>query len=324
MTAVTEPKRHSLAVNGIQMQVSELGSGPLVLLCHGWPELAYSWRHQIPALAAAGYHVVAPDMRGYGRTEAPDDIAAYSIMHLVGDMVGLVAALGEESAVIIGHDWGANVAWSAAMLRPDLFRAVAALSVPHRTRGPAAPLKLLRDAGLNTFYWIYFQEPGVAEAEFERDLDSTFRRLLAGSGASTGTRKAALVLEPGGGFLDGIAAPATLPSWLTAADLAFVTGEFAHSGFRGGLNWYRNIDRNWALTAPWQGASIRQPALFVAGTRDPVITSPMGEAALKQMPTTVPGLKKQVLIDGAGHWIQQERPAEVNAALLDFLHTHAR
>jgi pimeloyl-ACP methyl ester carboxylesterase len=326
MTAAAEPKKHSLAVNGIQMQVSELGSGPLLVLCHGWPELAYSWRHQIPALAAAGYRVVAPDMRGYGRTEAPADIAAYSILHLVGDIVGLVAALGEESAVIIGHDWGANVAWTAAMLRPDLFRAVAALSVPHRVRSPAPPLKLVRDAGLTTFYWLYFQEPGVAEAEFERDVAGTFRRLLGGVGdaASAGARKSALVLAPGGGFLDGIAEPAALPPWLTAADLAFISAEFARTGFRGGLNWYRNIDRNWELLAPWQGAAIRQPALFIAGSRDPVITSPMGEAALKQMPATVPGLKRQVLIEGAGHWIQQERPTEVNAALIDFLHTHAR
>ena len=161
--------QRDVAVNGIKLQITEQGDGPLVLLCHGWPELAYSWRHQMPALAQAGYRVVAPDMRGYGGSSVPHNISDYAITDLVGDMVALVAALGETRACIVGHDWGANVAWSAALLRPDLFVAVAALSVPHRPRNPAAPpLALLRTAGLEDFYWFYFNREGVAEAEFER------------------------------------------------------------------------------------------------------------------------------------------------------------
>jgi pimeloyl-ACP methyl ester carboxylesterase len=283
-----------------------------VLLAHGWPELGLSWKHQQPALAAAGFRTVVPDMRGYGDSEAPADIAAYSVLHLVGDMVGLVAALGERQAVIVGHDWGANVAWTAAMLRPDLFRAVVAMSVPFRPRSPRPPLEMLRQAGLDDFYWIYFQAPGVAEAEFERDLAATFRKLFAGRGLS-------LSLAPGRGFLDGIPEPERLPAWLPESDLADYAESFSRTGFRGGLNWYRNLDRNWELLAAWQGAAVRQPALFIAGSSDAVIRGPMGEKALAQLSDNVPGLVGKVLIDGAGHWIQRERPAEVNAALIAFL-----
>lgn len=305
-------KHHTVTANGIRLHVAEQGQGPLVLLAHGWPELWYSWRHQLAALAAAGFRAAAPDMRGYGESEAPADIAAYSILHLVGDMVGLVAALGETQAIIVGHDWGANVAWTAAMLRPDLFRAVAAMSVPFRPRGPRPPLEMLRQAGVENFYWFYFQKPGVAEAEFERDLPATFRRLVAGVGGS-------LMVAPGGGFLDKFGEPERLPDWLSADDLAVYCENFRRTGFAPGLNWYRNLDRNWELLAPWQGATVRQPALFIAGTHDGVIRGPAGEKALAQLSDTVPGLRRKLLIDGAGHWIQRERPAEVNAALLAFL-----
>jgi pimeloyl-ACP methyl ester carboxylesterase len=310
-----------IAVNGIRLSVTEAGEGPLVLLCHGWPELAHAWRHQIPALAAAGYRVAAPDMRGFGRSEAPAEQDAYSILHLVGDMVGLVQALGATEAVIVGHDWGASVAWHAALLRPDLFRAVAALSVPFRSRGPAAPVQALIAAGRSRFYWVYFQDPGRAEAEFEADPEETLRRILGGLSATDGPRdpNEVLMLPEGGGFLDMLRRPEALPAWLSQEDLATMATAFRASGFRGGLNYYRNLDRNWALTAPWVGASVRQPALFVAGRRDPVILSPFGRQAMEAMPRHVPGLRRSVLIEGAGHWIQQERPAEVTAALLDFL-----
>jgi pimeloyl-ACP methyl ester carboxylesterase len=157
---------YDVTTNGIRMHVTEQGTGPLVILCHGWPELGFSWRHQRPALATAGYRVVVPDMRGFGRTDAPQAIDAYDIMQLVGDVVGLVHALGEKQSILIGHDWGASLTWAAAMLRPDVFPAIAALSVPRRARGPAPPLEILRHKGIHNFYWQYFQEPGVAEAEF--------------------------------------------------------------------------------------------------------------------------------------------------------------
>lgn len=318
--AASALRHHDLACNGIRLHVAEQGEGPLVLLCHGWPELWFSWRHQLPALAAAGFRAVAPDLRGFGRSDAPADIGAYDIMQLVGDMVALVAALGERQAVIVGHDWGAPIAWHAALFRPDLFRAVAALSVSFASRGPAPPVAALRAAGRSRFYWVYFQEPGVAEAEFERDPAETLRRILGAQEATTPIRspEQILVLPEGGGFLDMMKQPDALPAWLTEDDLAFMADEYRRSGFRGGLNYYRNIDRNWALCAPWQDAAISTPALFIAGTRDPVITG-FGRHALDALPRNVPGLRRTLLIEGAGHWIQQERPAEVNAALIAFV-----
>jgi pimeloyl-ACP methyl ester carboxylesterase len=316
-----EPKHYSVATNGITMQVTERGEGPLVVLCHGWPESAFSWRHQIPALAAAGYRVVAPDMRGYGGTSAPQEVLAYTLFHLVGDIVGLVEALGEREAVVVGHDWGANVAWGCALLRPDMFRAVAALSVPHRPRGPAEPLAMLRAAGLENFYWMHFQEPGVAEAEFERDVDASLRKILFGlsSPVREGERRHPLDLPPGCGLLDVLTAPDGLPPWMSEDELCVFVAQFRRTGFRGGLNWYRNIDRNWELLAPWAGATIRQPALFIAGSRDPVIRGTLGERTLAAMDPAVPGLRRKLILDGAGHWIQQERPEEVTAELLGFL-----
>lgn len=315
------PTKRDIAANGITLRITEQGRGPLVLLCHGWPELAYSWRHQIPVLAAAGYHVVAPDMRGYGGSSAPHAIEAYAITDLVGDMVALVAALGERRACIVGHDWGASVAWHAALMRPDLFPAVVALSVPHRARHPdAPPLELLRASGREHFYWFYFNREGVPEAEFERDTASAMRRVLVyGSGDAPPGRALGLNVPPGRGFLDGCDDPPVLPGWLSEADVEVFAAAFRKSGLRGPFNWYRNLDRNWALMAPFQGAKVMPPALFIAGTRDGVIASAMGRAHLEQLGDSVPNLRGKVLIDGGGHWIQQERPAEVSAALLDFL-----
>jgi pimeloyl-ACP methyl ester carboxylesterase len=312
-------QQRDATANGIRIHYAELGTGPLVLLCHGFPEGWYSWRDQLHALARAGYRAVAPDMRGYGGTEVPAEISAYSIMDIVGDMIGLVAVLGEQQAVIIGHDWGANIAWHAALFRPDVFPAVAALSVPFRQRGPAPPLQMLRKAGQLSHYWFHFQEPGVAEAEFERDIRTALRRVLYSISGDAPAETRRLTLQPGKGWLANTIDPERLPDWLTDADLDHMAAQFSRSGFRGGLNWYRNIDRNWELTAPWAGALIHQPALFIAGSADPVIGLGSGAAALQALETTVPGLRRKLLIDGAGHFIQQERPQLVNDALLEFL-----
>jgi pimeloyl-ACP methyl ester carboxylesterase len=306
----------SVSANAIEIFLAEQGQGPLVLLCHGWPELSYSWRHQIPVIAAAGFHVVAPDMRGFGRTSAPAEISSYSIFDLVGDMVALVAALGEKQAVIIGHDWGAPVAWHAALFRPDIFRAVAGLSVPPPFRGRGRPLEMLRESGITNFYWQYFQTPGVAEKEFERDVGFTMRAVF---GRGFSNPAASLFVEEGKGFLGDPSIPRLLPEWIGEDELAHFIEAYGKSGFRGGLNWYRNIDRNWELTAPWQGAQIHQPALFVAGSNDPVITGLIGAKRITELERVLPNLKQKLIIDGAGHWIQQERPAQVNAALIDFL-----
>lgn len=314
----TEIRERSLAVNGIKMHVAEAGTGPLVLLCHGWPELSHSWRHQLHALAQAGFRAVAPDMRGFGRTEAPADVSAYSVFHLTGDMVALVSALGEQRAHIVGHDWGAPVAWHAALFRPDVFRSVACLSVPFRARAKKEPLATLRESGLGRYYWIYFQEPGVAEAEFERDVDTSLRKIFHGFITPEAAKEPPLVVGEGAGFLDRLELPQGLPAWMNERDLEHYVAAYRQSGFRGGMNWYRNISRNWELTAPWQDAYITLPALFMAGTRDPVVAGAMGERAIADMQARVPAVKV-VRVQGAGHWLQQERADEVNQALVEFL-----
>lgn len=314
------PSSRTISANGIDQFLLEQGEGPLVVLCHGWPELSYSWRHQIPAIAAAGFHVVAPDMRGFGRTSAPADVDAYSIFDTAGDMVALVAALGEKQAVIIGHDWGAPVAWHAAMFRPDVFTAVAGLSVPPPTRGRGLPLVTLRESGITNFYWQYFQAPGTAEAELERDVGLTMRTVL---GRGFSDPAASLFIEEGKGFLGDARADRPLPDWLSEADLIYFSEAYRKSGFRGGLNWYRNIDRNWGLTAPWQGAQIHQPSLFIAGSKDSVITGLIGGKRVTDMERVLPRLRQKLIVEGAGHWIQQERTEEVNAALIAFLKENA-
>jgi len=323
-----EVRHRTVETNGIRMHVAEQGDGPLVLLCHGFPESWYSWRHQLEALAAAGFHAVAPDMRGYGQTDQPAEIDQYTLLHLVGDMVGLVDALGEGPAVIAGHDWGAPVAWHAALLRPDRFRAVIGLSVPYRPRGSVRPTTAMPQTDDAIFYQLYFQAPGVAEAELSRDVRSSIRRILfSGSGegrrahAGLGNPAAVGMVPRGGGFLRHTAEPATPPSWLTEADVDFYAGEFTRAGFRGGLNWYRNIDRNWELMAPYAGARVTVPALYVAGDQDLVVHFRGMDQLLPNLKKFVPELRQTIMLPGCGHWTQQERPKEVNDAMIAFLNT---
>ena len=320
-----EIRHRTLETNGIRMHVAEAGDGPLVVLCHGFPESWYSWRHQLVALADAGYHVVAPDMRGYGQTDQPEAIEAYSLLHLVGDVVGLLEALGVATAVVVGHDWGAPVAWHAALLRPDRFRAVIGLSVPFIPRRASRPTTTMPRTDDAIFYQLYFQEPGVAEAELGRDPRETLRRVLFGG--SGDARRDPLAPGSGGvgmvrrdaGFLGRREAPAKLPAWLSEADIDVYAGEFTRAGFRGGLNWYRNIDRNWELLAPWTGAKVTVPALFVAGDRDLVLAFRGMDRLLPTLKQFVPDLRQTIILPGCGHWTQQERPGEVNAAMLKFL-----
>jgi pimeloyl-ACP methyl ester carboxylesterase len=311
-----------IETNGIRMHVAESGAGPLVLLCHGFPESWYSWRHQIPALAAAGFHVVAPDMRGYGQTEAPEAIDQYTVLHLVGDMVGLLDALGEATAVIVGHDWGGPVAWYSALLRPDRFRAVVSLSTPYRPRGKVRPGSVMPRTDDAVFYQLYFQTPGVAEADLEEDVRTSIRGVvlaIAGEAAG-GSGDFSMVPKAGGMRARNRAASlAPLPGWLTEADIDFYVREFSRTGFRGGLNWYRNIDRNWELMAPFTGAKVAVPALFVAGERDVVLSFPGAKEIVANLAAAVPRLRETLMLPGCGHWTQQERPEAVNAALIGFL-----
>jgi pimeloyl-ACP methyl ester carboxylesterase len=321
---MTTIQHRFIETNGLRMHIAEQGEGPLVVLCHGWPESWYSWRHQLPALAEAGYHAVAPDQRGYGQTDKPEAIDAYHILNLTADIVGLVQALGKEQATIVGHDWGAPVAWHCALLRPDMFPALALLSVPYIQRAwtdprPTDAMKLMVGDQYN-FYQLYFQEPSKAEAELEADVrKSLLGFLYSASGDPPPEQRWRFLFNRTETLLDTVTVPATLPHWLTEEDLDFFVREFTRNGFRGGLNWYRNIDRMWELTRFLCGAKIQQPSLFVVGEFDPVI--PMSPRAYEAVEDNMPNLQKRALIPGAGHWIQQERPAEVNRLLLEFLAT---
>jgi len=313
----TEPTERTIATNGVELNVVEAGSGPAVVLCHGWPELSYSWRHQIPALAAAGYRVIAPDQRGYGKSSRPEAITDYDIAHLTGDLTGLLDALGEEKAVFVGHDWGSMVVWQMALLAPERMNGVVGMSVPYLHRGPMAPTQMMRNVfGDNFFYILYFQEPGVAEAEFESNPARTMRRLLAGAIVREGELPdPANFANDGRGFVERMPEPEKLPDWLSQAELDHYVEEFSRTGFRGGVNWYRNMDRNWELTEAVADNKVQMPSLFIGGKLDPVLvmTPPtMGEEWLSDHRGTV-------IVDGAGHWVQQEKPEEVNAALIGFL-----
>lgn len=322
MSALTH---RTVETNGIRMHIAEQGEGPLVVLRHGFPESWYSWRHQLPALAEAGFHAVAPDMRGYGRTDQPNEIDQYTLLHLVGDIVGLLDAVGAGQAVIVGHDWGAPVAWLSAQLRPDRFRGVIGLSVPFRPRAPERPTTVMPQTEDAIFYQLYFQPPAVAEAEFEHDVRRFIRGVLYSNSGNAPVRapKDQVGMVPRtGGFAARMAmqpASATLPPWLTAADIDFYAGEFARSGFRGGLNYYRNIDRNWELLAPLAGAGVTIPALYIAGDRDLVMAFRGMEQLVASLAHFVPQLRRTVILPGCGHWTQQERPAEVNEAMIEFL-----
>jgi pimeloyl-ACP methyl ester carboxylesterase len=323
---MSEPTHRTVQANGIRIHIAEQGSGPLVLLCHGFPESWYSWRHQLRALAEAGFHAVAPDMRGYGQSDRPAEIERYSLFHLVGDMIGVLDALGEKNAVIAGHDWGAPVAWHAALLRPDRFRAIIGLSVPYRPRGSVAPTTVMPQNADASFYQLYFQKPGVAEAELEADARASLRKILySGSGDvprrhPPGSSPSGVGMVPrAGGFLTRMPSPAILPEWLSEADVEYYAGQFQQSGFRGGLNWYRNIDRNWELMAPFAGACVTVPALYMAGDLDLVVSFPRMKEVIADLPRFIPQLKASIMLPGCGHWTQQERPNEVNKAMIEFL-----
>jgi pimeloyl-ACP methyl ester carboxylesterase len=320
-----ELNTRQVETNGIRMRVLEAGKGPLVVLCHGFPELGYSWRHQLVALADAGYHAVAPDQRGYGGTDHPEAAECYTLCHLVGDVVGLVEALGEKEAAIVGHDWGAAVAWTCALLRPDIFRVVGLLSVPYLADfwsgpPPTAAMRAMLASG-HMFYQLYFQDPGRAEADLEHNVrDSLLGMFHGASGGIPPDKQWRFVFSPSENLMDTIPRPEGLPSWLTKEELAYFVTAFSASGFVGGLNWYRNLDRDRELLAFLAGSKIVQPSIFIAGSDDGVIV--MYAAAYQKLAQTMPGLRENKLIPGAGHWIQQEKPAEVNLLLISFLSEH--
>lgn len=293
-----------MAVNGIELNVVDEGEGPLVVLCHGFPELAFSWRRQVPALAAAGYRVLAPDMRGYGRSSSPPAIEDYDIVALCGDLCGLLDACDERSAIFVGHDWGAIVVWQLAILHPERVAAVAGLSVPFLPRAPVPPVELMRSVQGEDFYIVRFQQPGVADAELAQDVRRTLSLMLTRATSRTTVFRA-----------DEEGTAPQLPAWISEEEFAVYVEAFERTGFTGGLNWYRNFDRNWELTESVADRRVEQPAMFLTGELDVVrqFTSTEG------MTDWVTDLRSNTIVPGAGHWVQQEEPEVVNTALLGFL-----
>tara|TARA_B110000238_G_scaffold96710_1_gene105482 strand:- start:356 stop:1438 length:1083 start_codon:yes stop_codon:yes gene_type:complete len=312
--------------NGITLRIAEMGeSGPLLLLAHGWPESWYSWRHQIVSLANAGYRVVAPDMRGFGESEAPPNVDDYDVMHTSADLVGILDALEEETAVLVGHDWGAIVAWQTVLMHPTRFTALINMSVPYRGRPAQSPMEGMRQAaGDNFHYIVYHNEPGgVAEAEYDANPRGLISHVYLGIAANSETLppKVTDPLRSAGGWIDRLGAPIRLPEWLTENDLNYIVSQFEKAGFRGGVNYYRNFHRNWEITEHLADVKITIPTLFIAGEEDFVIGGATKEQLTASMSGVVEGLRDVVLIPNTGHWVQQEAPQATTAAMLEFLNS---
>ena len=323
--------KHQVAdARGTRIHCVEEGSGPLVLLVHGFPESWFSWRHQLPAIAEAGFRAVAIDVRGYGRSSAPLEVEAYGMLQHVSDNVGVVEGLvGRDApAIIIGHDWGAPIAAHSALLRPDIFTAVAMLSVPYHPPGGRRPTEAFAETGRlageeEEFYINYFQEPGRAEREIEIDVRSWllgFYVAASADGVRSASERGSMVTVARGRLMrDRFPVTDVLPDWLTDEDLEFYVQEFERTGFRGPLNRYRNVDRDWQDLQPWRGAPITVPSLFIGGDHDGPTMS--GARAIARFPETLPGLRGSYILPGCGHWIQQERADEVNRLVVDWLKT---
>lgn len=316
------PIQHRLVTgDGVRIHIAEAGEGPLVLLVHGFPESWYSWRHQLEALAQAGYHAVALDVRGYGRSSKPAPLEEYRMVRHVADNVAVLGALGAESAVVVGHDWGAPIAWSSCLIRPDLFRALVLMSVPYAPRGSTPPLEgFRRMGGEDEFYIEYFQEPGRAEAEIEPDVRGWIRGFYysaSGDAPPPPDGRSMATVSPGGTLRERLVVPDTLPAWMSEEDFDFYAGEFERTGLTGGLNRYRNMQRDWEDMAAFAGARIGCPSLFIGGERDgPTV---WGAGAIARFGETLPGLRGSHILSGCGHWVQQERAGEVNELLVSFL-----
>ncbi len=302
--------------DGVRLITWHAGSGPVVLLLHGFPELAYSWRHQFAPLVEAGYTVVAPDQRGFGESGAPSEVSAYAVDELAADAAAVIDQFGGR-ATVIGHDWGAPVAWHTALRYPDKVSAVGSLSVPHARRASRPPLEGMRAAAGpdHIFYIDYFQQEGVAEAEFESNIRDSLLGFMWSISGDAPREERFKPIPRGGRFIDSMTVPAGLPSWLSEEDLDVYVAAFRRSGFRGGLNWYRNVNRNWERSADLADALVKQPALFVTGSRDPA----RNPAAIEHLREVVPDLRVMDVLEGCGHWTQQERPAEVVQRLRQFL-----
>jgi pimeloyl-ACP methyl ester carboxylesterase len=318
--------RHDVG-GGIELDVMSAGpeDGPLLVLAHGFPECAWSWRHQLAPLAAAGWHVLAPDQRGYGGSSRPAAISAYGTDHLSADLLALVDRFGgkDAQAVFVGHDWGALLVWDLAREQPERCRAVMGVSVPF-VNWPAPPTAVFRQVYGDTFFYIlYFQEPPAAEQELGGDPRTTMRRILYS--ASGDVPASELMVSPtprpaaSTGFLDVMIEPPAgyVSSWCSPEDLDVYTAAFTESGFFGPVSWYRNLDANYARVKDHAPTRLTMPVGFIGGSRDPVISR--DQSGIDRMRAELPGFRSAVMLEGAGHWTQQEQPEEFNAALLAFL-----
>ena len=345
---MTGVSTRTIQVGRHRVFLREAGSGPPVLLLHGWPETSYSWRHQLPALAEAGYHAVAIDGLGYGRSSRPPHIHDYRITELVAVALGTVRAIGERTATVVGHDWGALVAWTCAWLHPDVFESVVGMCVPFAGRGlnafPVSPFGEMRPAEAyrelagpdKIFYTEYFDLVGQAEREFDEDVRGWLRDLLYTASASVYpadappadtslrfeqrkqfVRDSIICLEPGQRLRDGLITPDALPDWITEEEVDEYAAEFERTGLWGGFNWYRCMDLNWEILAAYEDRQVTVPALHVSSEFD--FSWVTAREAIERMEEKVPDLRGQVLLENCGHWMQQEAPEELNAALVGFL-----
>lgn len=317
---VVEPDFEMIPANGVTLRTAVAGEGPLVIMVHGWPECWYSWRHQIGPVAEAGYRVAVPDVRGYGGSDKPEAIEAYDMPSLVGDVLGLIDHFGEKQAILVGHDWGAPIVWTTAALHPDRVRAVAALSVPWIPRGEVPPIDVWRQIYADRFFYqIYFQEPGVAERELEADVRRSLRMIYFNASGDAPEGLWQQPKPPDAKLLDGMIDPEELPAWLSEADLDYYTRQFEAGGFGPPLHRYRNQRRDWELLPELSEARIRPPSCFLAGTREIVLSFVPGVDLIENMKQYTDDLRVCRLFEGAGHWLQQERPEETNEALLSFI-----
>ena len=312
----------TIATNGITLRAAVEGTGPLVILVHGWPELWYTWRHQIKPIAQAGYRVVAPDMRGYGGSDKPTQVEAYDMASLMADVVGIIDAFAEQSAILIGHDWGAPICWNTATLHADRISAVAGLSVPNSKRIDISTIELWRQIYRDKFFYqLYFQDEGIAEAELEADVRTSLREIYFALSGDAPSHQGWLQRPPGGGLLDGLVDPDPFPDWLKPKDIDYLVENFAAGGFRGPINRYRNQDRDFENLPEMGTRPVSQPSCFIAGSKDVVRRFVPDHDIYKNAAAHCPDMRVNKIIDGVGHWVGEEAPGPVNDALLEFLDT---
>ncbi|KAL6500305.1 hypothetical protein OROHE_025671 [Orobanche hederae] len=312
----------TIHTNGINIHVAEIGDGPAILFLHGFPELWYTWRHQMLALSSRGYRAIAPDLRGYGDSDAPPSASSYTAFHIIGDLVGVLDALGLDRVFLVGHDWGAAIAWYFCLIRPDRIRALVNMSVVFQPRNPKRkPVESMRAILGDDYYICRFQEPGEAEEEFARvDTTRLIKKFL------TSRNPSPLQVSKEVGFGGSSQKPITMPSWLSEEDVEYYASKFNQKGFTGGLNYYRAMDLNWELMAPWTGVQIKVPVKFIVGDVDLTYNTPGVKEYIHGggFKKHVPFLQELVIMEGVAHFLNEEKPEEISEHIYDFVQRFCR